>query len=351
MENKFKFKDWCKKLPNGVGEILEDEGFDSWLALSNAKTEDITTIHMKPGHRIATLALLSELQQGNKGPIWREACTRTLEEEEEVRASTLNAAAGDRPMAMGPPPPPTLDSLLHGHTLPESMTRLGGRVDLDPTTFLHTNRPGESALRITDFISFSDSCDQSIELSDGVSIQLPRSKPKLDSVTPFQWISANCRIQATLIQTGKLAGSDILDYLAYTTKVGEMATRYTWSSVLAYDDQYRKSQAAYGFRWGSDSQHLAMVALRDRQTTPQPPRRGHHVPPATLPRQAARVRAPSGREICVQWNKGHCRFAPRCQFEHCCSVCLRADHQAVAHPPAAPHPAATRSQEDKHHPA
>lgn len=147
---------------------------------------------------------------------------------------------------------------------------------------------------------------------------------------------------AKLIETGRLSGRCIVDYLAYTAKLGEMASRYTWSSVLAYDHQYRVSQAAYGFRWGSDSQHLAMVALRERQPTnhqQHADRRQQSRP--TRPSQ--RIVGPSGKEVCMQWNRGHCSFAQRCQYEHCCSVCLQPVHRATSHPSAA---AATTSNVD-----
>ena len=49
---------------------------------------------------------------------------------------------------------------------------------------------------------------------------------------------------------------DISDYsIAYTVKIGELIERFTWVSVLQYDNEYRKRQFEYGFRWGSDSQH------------------------------------------------------------------------------------------------
>jgi hypothetical protein len=80
-----------------------------------------------------------------------------------------------------------------------------------------------------------------VELGGGLSIRLPRqTKPKLENVTPAQFIAANARIMATLIESGRLADTEVLDYLAYTAKVGEMATRYTWGSVLLYDDHYRQ---------------------------------------------------------------------------------------------------------------
>ena len=49
---------------------------------------------------------------------------------------------------------------------------------------------------------------------------------------------------------------DILDYLTHTVKIGELIETFTWVSVLQYDNDYRKRQFEYGFRWGSDSQYL-----------------------------------------------------------------------------------------------
>ena len=47
--------------------------------------------------------------------------------------------------------------------------------------------------------------------------------------------------------------------------MGELATRYTWSSVILLDDEYRRQQAAHGFRWGSDTPHMSMLVLRERE--------------------------------------------------------------------------------------
>ena len=49
---------------------------------------------------------------------------------------------------------------------------------------------------------------------------------------------------------------DILDNTAYTVKIGELIDTFTWVSVLQYDNEYRKRQFQYGFRWGSDSLYL-----------------------------------------------------------------------------------------------
>ena len=60
-----------------------------------------------------------------------------------------------------------------------------------------------------------------------------------------------------LTNPGKLSGmAEIADYLSYTVKVAELLETHTLVSVVMYDNEYRKFQHQYGFRWSSDSQHL-----------------------------------------------------------------------------------------------
>ena len=56
-----------------------------------------------------------------------------------------------------------------------------------------------------------------------------------------------------------------LDYLSHTSKMGELATRYTWSSVILLHDEYRRQQAAYRFHWGSDTPQLGLSSRPRRQ--------------------------------------------------------------------------------------
>jgi len=70
-----------------------------------------------------------------------------------------------------------------------------------------------------------------------VSLQLGSGvKRKLDSTTPAQWIVANSRIMAEYIS--EVSEFNIQDYLAYTVKSGDLTQRFTWASVLSYDDEY-----------------------------------------------------------------------------------------------------------------
>lgn len=52
-----------------------------------------------------------------------------------------------------------------------------------------------------------------------------------------------------------------MDYMAYTANIGELATKYTWPSVIQYDDDYRVHQFDFKYPCGSDSPHLTAVNL------------------------------------------------------------------------------------------
>ena len=95
--------------------------------------------------------------------------------------------------------------------------------------------------------------------------------------------------------------------------VRELAARYTWQSVLLVDEEYRQRQAKQGFPWGTDAPHLGTVMLRDRglQLAPQQKK-------ATTGGNANRSRpiGPSGKELCLQFNRGTFHYGARCQYEH-----------------------------------
>jgi len=98
-------------------------------------------------------------------------------------------------------------------------------------------------------------------------IRASRAKPKLEDITLSMWIAANLQIIHELLTTGKLFRTPSLaDYLSYTVKCKELSEGHMFSSVVLYDNEYRKLQHNYGFRWGSDSQHLHTHFLVKRRT-------------------------------------------------------------------------------------
>ena len=167
---------------------------------------------------------------------------------------------------------------------------------------------------------------EEVDLGGGATLRLARAKPRLQAVSPAMWMAANARIMAAHLDRGHLDPTGVKDYLAYTVKVGELACRYTWQSVLAFDAEYRQNQADMQFRWGTDAPHLSVVALKEKPATPDKAKKT-----GTADGTAPRRRGPSGKEICLQFNgvRG-CSFGPRCNLEHVCLTCLghhpRCDH-------------------------
>ena len=120
------------------------------------------------------------------------------------------------------------------------ITRGTARLDLDPQFYLNPAPTDEAKpLIITDVVSVtSQDAGDEIQLGQGATLNLAgTAKPKLSSVSPAMWTAANARIMATLVDRGDPYQhmANIKDYMAYTAKVGELAFRYTWASVLLYD--------------------------------------------------------------------------------------------------------------------
>ena len=70
-------------------------------------------------------------------------------------------------------------------------------------------------------------------LGPGATLKLNSgTKLKLHAVSPAMWIAANARIMASLYgDSGDLDHGAAKDYMAYTAKIGELASRYTLSLI------------------------------------------------------------------------------------------------------------------------
>ena len=102
---------------------------------------------------------------------------------------------------------------------------------------------GERILHIVDFINkiVVPNIDERTISEVGLTklmVSYGPKKPKLDSVSLAQWVIGNTRIFFTLLQLGKLPSPmDVQHYLAYTVKIMELSSKFTWASVLKYDDE------------------------------------------------------------------------------------------------------------------
>lgn len=312
-------------LGDNVIKVLKTEKCLSKEAMLLLSETDIASFGLKRGDLVKLRAAVRAYQETcGGGPLTAGSATPTAS----GTATTTTGGPGD-----------DAGHLLHELLQPQGpsvvattpVTDTMARLDLNPQYYLQRPRAGENKpLLITDYISHAAQECEEIELANGATLRLTSgtSKPKLSSVSPAQWIAANARILAELMGRGEVKDGGVQDYLAYTVKVGELACRYTWASVLTYDNEYRTRQAAFKFRWASDSQHLSTVMLREKGAAQA----------TTSARQAGsdpkggRRRGPNGKEVCLQYNSSRgCQYGAKCNYEHVCAVCSgdhpRADHK------------------------
>ena len=275
----FDFEEWSEKLPPEVVDVLKREGFTGLLALLYTNEKDITALKLRRGHHVQLRQALSELQQQQGGgPLVVDNAANRKDTPAVPTGTSDHRPAGELLQELLGRQPTSASGGV------ASLTDSMGRLDLDPQIYLKQGERGTKPLLIPDFVPhvISDCKPEEIELGGWATLRLPSQstpRPKLDSISPYLWIVANARIMATLQAKGALDGTGLLDYMSYTAKFGELACRYTWSSVLHYANEYRTLQAAVGFTWGSDSPHLSRVALKERQ---QQSGGGPGVPKVTL---------------------------------------------------------------------
>lgn len=232
----------------------------------------------------------------------------------QLRFSHHPASAPGPTIDSGHPTVPDLDTLLHlqrSRHQPPLHGQFPGLID-DPTIHLipqNTIHKGETKpLLIVDYASDlggpREASEQVLSEHDGQSIVVKSGtkKLKLDNISPAQWIGANARILAELLRQGRLQYHQVPQYLGYTAKIGDLALRYSWLSVLFYDNEYRYLQSQYQFDWGRDAPHLATTRLRERQTASS---------------SSARP-SKQGSPICRNYNSKGCTYS-NCSFRHICS--------------------------------
>ena len=268
-------EEWCTKhgLSDDAINILKEEGFDSMEALNCMEQDDLEVLPLKRGHKAILRKSLVELSE---------------------HASYTTVKSGEQPCHNSG----KINELFSGLKLAEGAPK------------------GENYLKIVDHVPQGVISEEEMALGGGVILKMPGAKAKLDKVSPSAWTVANAKIMRTLI--ARHVDFKVCDYIRYTEMIGELGCRFTWQSVLIFDDEYRQRQHKDQFRWGSEAPHLATVVLRDR--------------PLPLSRVAQRQRPiPSTKkDICLQFNRGVCSYGLRCIYQHVCSSCGK-DHPFVLH--------------------
>ena len=208
-------------------------------------------------------------------------------------------------------------------------------------------------LKVVNFVSVLDSKEEDkISLPDGSYFvkKGSKSKPSVEAVSPLQYMEASAKIMATLISKGSLSPQGVRDYLAYMVMIAQLGQKYVWSSVMSFDDLYRKAQAIDGFPWGSDVSHARDVTLRPREFKSSPTDKDSKVNSGQSssdrksgssgnkkPTQKSGTdkSGPDNFRICIAFNNGQpCPRNP-CQYRHFCSTCGSGSHGRSGHSSAA----------------
>ena len=96
----------------------------------------------------------------------------------------------------------------------------------------------------------------------------------------------------------------------YVDTIHKAAATFTWENVALYDFHFRKMMAKNPHRsWAKTFTQMWNVDLRD------------HLP--KVPQYSSVQKGGSQKvKICWKFNKGHCSYGQKCQFEHRCSFCF-----------------------------
>ena len=300
---------------------LQSEGFTSWNELRLLREKDCTKLGIVPlaqNRLLWSLVTKANSTQDTRNTSESVAHTRqeyatTMEAStEETTPDATSAINNHLSTLLG-----NLRGLEQMDTAANAPIPSGERIDLNPLSHLLPKQAFKYH-DIPDFVSHREEFEQILSQSGEQQVLL-RSGPKkqrLESVSPAQWSGANMRILIELLKEGSLKMNSILDYIAYSVKISELADRFHWQSVLLYDREYRKLQAQYQFRWGSDSPHLTTLHLRTRGTTNTNDDNRRHYRQSPNPRGPSRT----DQQFCKLYNRNQdCPYGANCRYLHCCS--------------------------------
>ena len=170
----------------------------------------------------------------------------------------------------------------------------------------------------------------SIKVGD-VELNLVESKPKLNSVTPLQYMEASLRILREMALKDGTNLPQVLQYVGYLVKIANMGQRFQWKSVIKYDAEYPKAQAEAGFPFGADSSFMMQLFLHDRPAADAKPspQSNSSSRPQTL------FDPSSGKPVCGRFNTPAGCKLPHCKFAHVCRACY-GTHSINGHKDPAP---------------
>ena len=332
-EEKKKFSEAVKAAgmkPASMQKLAEDD-FDTISAIKAMTDDDVRSVNLTRGQ---TRLLESRIKALNKPAVSASDNGTPVETTPPGNASIQNGPGSSTQQIDNP-------SLSNNAELQRLLAQLDANGTLGDSIFggnstgvldPHDKRhPGSKALLIPDYVTQPDRgghdgeetevCDRG---DTKLVIRAKRQKPRVENVTLGQWISANARIMCQLISEDKLSSKEsLLDYLQYIQDFGDYAQVCEHSSLMIYDQEFRKKQATKGTSWGTNDIHLSTFYLQRRtQKTHGSRSRTTEKPP--------RLSDDRGHEVCRNFNNNSC-FRDNCRYSHVCSVCKDSGHSRIDH--------------------
>jgi hypothetical protein len=263
----------------------------------------------------------------------------TPTQEEFIDAEDESPNPPQKEGAMGPAPPSTeqlaKDKLLT--ELVEKMINKGGLIGdylqegealLPGVTTTEATKKGKKPFSIPDYVRIARaSADEDEKLlffneETGSFERRGRQKPLIANVMLSQWIGAEARILVKMIEEGLITSVEgMKEHLVHMEKIGDLSQTNTVSSVMVYDQEYRKNQAARQFSWQEDEFHLQSLYLVERKPNAfNSAPRGSPGPQAAYRGKNTPQRPPRLNKVCYDFqNESGCQ-RPTCRYTHACIV-------------------------------
>lgn len=153
-------------------------------------------------------------------------------------------------------------------------------------------------------------------LVDG-RITVAKKKVPLEKMSMPQYFEAALKIHEEMVEVDRIDTTTAQQYLGYVRRISQMAQVFTWQSILLFDREFRKEQAAKQLPWCTESAYLMTLLLRPLTQL------------ARKPTQLHKTDA-TGRQICIRWNRGAC-VRSTCNYAHVCLDCLSPSHMQRSH--------------------
>jgi hypothetical protein len=192
-----------------------------------------------------------------------------------------------------------------------------------------TNEQGEKPLLPVNFVSTPRGIimDQEMVVTtnkDGeLTIKPSKNRPTADKLTAGQWVAANSQILAKLAP--KFSPQQIMDYLDYTRKLGDLLTQFTQASVFVLDNNHRiEVNQIADKRWNNIDCTLEFYTLKKKDdstgsiyTPASVSAAGNSVNVSSSSSRRNQSRPRVGGGICWDFNSPEgCQYGDNCRYLH-----------------------------------